>query len=228
MPAEHRLTMAETGIYGKHPGFGDFIASGLAENWPIFGDWAQEVLGLWRDGAGPDWQADFDAGRAVRFWIGPALCGNEQAMRGVWLPSRDRSSRRFPLVVAQAGGLPPVLDPAQEFYNAAARSVAELAGIDVFDPRQARAALDLPQPQGNVPQWPRFWAVNRSLPVVELWHELAATDHAHASAARSYWWFATETETEGGSGALCCQGWPDPRELGWLIAGGKPAVEDAS
>ncbi|WJS86875.1 type VI secretion system-associated protein TagF [Paracoccus sp. TOH] len=218
MSAEHRLTAGAAGLYGKHPGFGDFISAGLAEGWQGFGDWAQAVLGQWRDAAGPDWQAQFDAAPAVCFWIGPALTGAGQALRGVWLASRDRSGRRFPLIVAQAGGTPPVLDAAQDFYRAAHRALLDMLGAEGFDPREAARALDLPPPGHAAPGWPGFWAANPSLPPEGLLAQLAATDHAHATASRSYWWFqAAET---GSSGLLCCQGWPSPPEIGWLIAGG--------
>ncbi|CAM3061424.1 type VI secretion-associated protein, BMA_A0400 family [Paracoccus aminovorans] len=218
MPAEHRLSAGAAGLYGKHPGFGDFISAGLAEAWPAFADWAQASLGLWRDAAGPDWQARFDAAPVVGFWIGPALIGAGQALRGVMAPSRDRSGRRFPLALAQAGGTPPVLDTAQDFHRAAGQALAALLAADGFEPREAAQALDLPAPGTPAPDWPGFWAGNPALPPQQLLGQLAVADHAHATAARSYWWFG---EGEAGpSGVLCCQGWPTPAELGWLIAHG--------
>ena len=55
---------------------------------------------------------------------------------------------------------------------------------------------------------------------------LAATDHAHAAAARSYWWFSGPEGDH--AGLLACQGWPGPDELGWLIAGGHVARDEGN
>ncbi|MDQ7774649.1 type VI secretion system-associated protein TagF [Paracoccus aminovorans] len=219
MPAEHRLTAGAAGLYGKHPGFGDFISAGLAEGWPGFADWLQAGLGEWREAQGPDWQPRFDAAPVVRFWIGPALTGAGQALRGVMAPSRDRSGRRFPLVLAQAGGAPPVLEPGQDFHDAAEAALAGLLAADSFDPRAAAAALALPAPGPPVPDWPGFWAANPALSPERLLAQLAMADHAHATAGRSYWWFGAG---DGPSGAACCQGWPGVAELGWLIARAAP------
>ena len=222
MSAEHRLE-GGAGLYGKHPAFGDFISAGLGERWRTVADWAEAALGGWREAAGPDWQARFDAAPGLCFWIGPALAGG-QALRGAWVPSRDRTGRRFPLVVAQAGGLPPVLDGGDEFYRAALAALARLAALPAFEPREALAGLDLPPATGDAPSWPTFWAVNPQLSPLHLLGQLAATDHAHAAAARSYWWFSGPAGDQ--AGVLACQGWPGPAELGWLIAGGQTEGDD--
>lgn len=221
MSAEHRLE-GGAGIYGKHPGFGDFIAAGLGEGWRGFADWAEAALGGWREATGPDWQARFDAGPPLCFWIGPALAGQTlsgQALRGAWLPSRDRTGRRFPLVVAQPGGAPPVIARDGQFYQAALAALTRLTALPEFDAREAVTALDLPPAQDAMPGWPTFWAVNAQMAPLDLLEQLAATDHAHAAAARSYWWFAGPEGDH--AGVLACQGWPGPAELGWLIAGGQ-------
>ena len=223
MSAEHRLE-GGAGLYGKHPAFGDFISAGLGEGWRGFADWAEAALGGWREGAGPDWQARFDAAPPLCFWIGPALAG--QALRGAWIPSRDRTGRRFPLVVAQQGGAPPVLDRAPQFYAAALAALKGLAAEPAFDPREAASGLDLPPAQETPPAWPTFWAVNPQLSPLELLERLAATDHAHAAAARSYWWFSGPEGDH--AGLLACQGWPGPDELGWLIAGGHVARDEGN
>lgn len=217
MSAEHRLEGA-AGLYGKHPAFGDFITAGLGEGWRGLADWAEASLGAWRETAGPDWQAHFDAAPALCFWIGPALTG-QQALRGTWMPSRDRTGRRFPLVVAQAGGLPPVLDADQDFYGAALAALTRLMGTQSFDPRETAQELQLPAPQGAAPDWPTFWAGNPELPAQDLIAQLATADHAHATALRSYWWFSGHGGRS--SGLLACQGWPGADELDWLISGGQ-------
>ena len=99
-----------------------------------------------------------------------------------------------------------------------------LAAEPAFDPREAASGLDLPPAQETPPAWPTFWAVNPQLSPLELLDRLAATDHAHAAAARSYWWFSGPAGDQ--AGVLACQGWPGPAELGWLIAGGQTEGDD--
>lgn len=229
MSAEHRLTAGDAGLYGKHPGFGDFIAAGLPDGvFAALGDWMQAVLGDWRAAAGEGWQAGFDAAPGLGFWIGGALAGG-LPLRGVWAPSRDRAGRRFPLLVLQAGGPAPVQDPSQEFHAAAGRAMASLFEAKGFEPRDAalRLRTELPAPPDQPqPDWPTFWAMNPGLGPQALLGQLAGADHAHAAAGRSYWWFAAGED--GPAGMLACQGWPGPSEMGWLIAGGvqAPAAED--
>lgn len=222
MPAEHRLSVGHAGLYGKHPGFGDFIAAGLPETvLSGLGDWLQSALGAWRDGAGDGWQAAFDASPRLAFWIGPVLAGGT-ALRGVWAASHDRTGRRFPLLVMQTGGAAPVADGAQDFYDDAGRLLDGLIAADTFDPRETaqRLQAELPAPsQDDQPGWPTFWARNDQQGPQDLLAQLPAADHAHAISARSYCWFAGAM----GSGVLACQGLPGPAELGWLIAGGRVA-----
>lgn len=219
MSAEHRLNAA--GIYGKHPGFGDFITAGLPDDLlkPL-GDWMQSALGEWRSWAGDAWQGMFDHSPRLGFWIGPALLAG-MPMRGVWVPSRDKAGRRFPLIVAQSGGVAPILEPAQSFYDAAAVALVGLQDSELFEPRTVveRLQAELPAAAPESPAWPTFWALNRQLDPASLLGSLQAADHGHASAARSYWWFAGNADRS--SGVLACQGWPGLAELGWLIAGGQ-------
>ncbi|SIS57389.1 type VI secretion system-associated protein TagF [Paracoccus saliphilus] len=219
MSAEHRLNAA--GIYGKHPGFGDFIAVGLPDDsLKPLGDWMQSVLGEWRGWAGDAWQSLFDHSPRLGFWIGPALLAGD-ALRGVWAPSRDKAGRRFPLIVAQSGGMAPILEPAPSFYEAAAAALARLHDSEAFEPRTMveRLQAELPAAASESAAWPTFWALNPQLDPASLLTNLQAADHAHASAARSYWWFAGDADRP--SGVLACQGWPGLAELGWLIAGGQ-------
>ncbi|RNF34471.1 type VI secretion system-associated protein TagF [Paracoccus methylarcula] len=223
MSAEHRLSPA--GLYGKHPGFGDFIAAGLPDDsLKPLGDWMQSALGEWRSWAGEAWQGLFDRSPCLGFWIGPALLAG-QALRGVWMPSRDRTGRRFPLLVAQSGGVAPIMEPARDFYDAAAVALASLHDCEAFEPRSMveRLQSELPAATSESPAWPTFWALNPQLDPASLLGNLRDADHAHASAARSYWWFAGEAERP--SGVLACQGWPGLAELGWLIAGGQQTGE---
>ena len=227
MSTEHRLTAGGAGLYGKHPGFVEFIAAGLPEAvFATLGDWLQAVLGDWRAGAGDGWQAAFDAAPRLCFWIGAAL-GGGAPLRGVWAPSQDRSGRRFPLMVLQAGGDSPVQDPGQEFHLAALRAVASLSEARSFDPRDTalRLRAELPAPPvASAPDWPTFWALNPQLSAQDLLAGLREADQQHAASGRSYWWF--QHGEQGPSGLLSCQGWPGPSEMGWLIGGGFAASGD--
>lgn len=222
MSAEHQLSLGAVGLFGKHPGFGDFISAGLPDDVVRnLGDWLQTVFGQWREAVPDDWQSRFDACPRLGFWIGAALGGGGMPLRGVWQASRDRAGRRFPLLVIQAGGVAPMTDPAQDFYAAAAGAIDSLMQAERFEPRDVATRLTntMPPPQpGAQPNWPVFWAVNAGQTVPELLTELAAPDRAHAMTVRSYWWF--QAAERPGAGVLACQGLPGPEELAWLIAGG--------
>ncbi|MBK4214966.1 type VI secretion system-associated protein TagF [Paracoccus caeni] len=228
MPAEHRLSLGVTGLYGKHPAFGDFIAAGVVDDalQPL-GDWLQQSLGAWRASVGEDWQPHFDRTPQFAFWIGGALAGGFP-LRGVWSPSRDRAGRRFPLLILQVGGPAPIADPSQDFYAMAGQALNDYLNSPRFEPRDAAERLQnvLPKPVDQPqPNWPTFWALNPSMTPQDLLAGLGAADHAHASAWRSYWWF---TANEGaGTGLLACHGMPGPSELGWLFAGGVAQPEPA-
>lgn len=222
MSAEHRLT----GFYGKHPAFGDFVSAGLpGETTAPLADWMQAAFGQWREAAGPGWEAQFDEAAPVRFWIGAGLTGT--ALRGVWLPSQDRSGRRFPLMILQSAGLAPVQDHDQGFYEQAIAHLADWRHQAQFDPAERLAEIqDLPAPQGGAAANPGFWAANPRLHAAGLWAEVAAADHAHAAQGRSYWWISA-LKDQGPSALIAVQGWPDSGLLGWLLAGAPaPAEQD--
>ncbi|MBC9246827.1 type VI secretion system-associated protein TagF [Paracoccus sp. 11-3] len=217
----------DTGIYGKHPGFGDFISAGLSDAvLRPFADWSQAALGAWRAELGERWQSLFDVSPRLCFWIGPALMDGSP-LRGVWSPSRDRSGRRFPFIALQSGGASPLIETDQRFYMIAGLGVQNLLGTAQFEPRDAadRLRAELPNThEDKQPDWPTFWAVNSSMDASALMAGLASADHAHAMASRSYWWFSANEGA--GSGLLACQGLPGPSELGWLLTGGVPQQDD--
>lgn len=207
--------MAAPGIYGKHPGFGDFISAGLpglAESHLV--PWLTDCLAETRDGLGESWAPVWDAALPVRFWIGGAIWGGPH-LRGVARPSRDKIGRRFPLIaVAETAAAPPMLRPDQGFYQGAEAELAAdlpapadlhgwLAALAEEDSADAAAAT--------------FWAANPALGVGDLLAQLEPTDRLRAAAARSYWW--TEAGGDRASAVLACDGLPRAGELAWLLAG---------
>lgn len=193
-------------------------------------DWITLSLGGWREQAGPDWQTIFDNAPALRFWIGGGASGAE-ALRGVAIPSRDRTGRRFPLIVAQGpAGPAPVADPDQQFHDAAEAELLRLRNADRFEPRElaARLAAELPgASQPHPANGAAFWATNPARSPQELLVELAGADFSHAQAGRSYWWFGAQPEAGLPSGLLAGPGLPGPAEIGWLLSGGRPQQAEA-
>ena len=234
MPPERRLNVA---IFGKHPGFGDFLSAGdlPGGGTQLLLDWITLTLGGWRETAGPDWQSAFDNAPALRFWVG-AGPGNGAPLQGVAIPSRDRTGRRFPLIVAQGpAGPAPVAESAQTFYDIAEAELLALSQLDRFEPREAATRLTaaLPPPvEAHPANGAAFWATNPSRTPQELLAELAGADFSHAQAGRSYWWFAARPELGLPSGLLAGPGLPGPSEMGWLLSGGRvprhnPAPDEA-
>ncbi|AUH64932.1 type VI secretion system-associated protein TagF [Paracoccus zhejiangensis] len=210
--------MAAPGIYGKHPGFGDFISADL----PELADrelvpWMTGLLAETRKGLGEDWEPVWDVALPLRFWIGGAIWGGPH-LKGVARPSRDRVGRRFPLIaVAETADAPPVQHPDQDFYQV---TEAALAGeVTSASALREQLAAHLGDATGAVDVAPAatFWAANPALDVADLLGQIEATDRQRAAAARSYWWTGA---TEGrASAVLACDGLPRAGELAWLLAG---------
>lgn len=194
-------------LYGKHPGWGDFLQVGLSPApLAMLESWLDAAMGQCRDALGPDWERVWDRVGAARpvlcFWIGEAMAG--LPMAGVLAPSRDRVGRRFPLVMIDLGTAlpPPVLPGDLGWYagmEAALRARLDEAGAGAGAlPGRAPATLiagleaapvvgaertGQPGPDG-------FWATGAPADVAALLADIAATDHRRAAAARSYWWRA--------------------------------------
>jgi len=116
------------GFFGKHPGFGDFIAEGLPEALRAeMESWLTPTLAQLREDIGDDWADTYDSARALRFWIGPGVLAQAGALRGVICASRDAVGRRFPLVLlsAEPNPAPPPIAPGQDLYEALEEAVAE-------------------------------------------------------------------------------------------------------
>lgn len=209
--------MASPGIYGKHPGFGDFISAGL----PALADshlvpWWTDLLAETRDWLGDRWEPVWDAAMPVRFWIGGSIWGGAH-LRGVARASRDKVGRRYPLiVVAETAGSPPMLQPDQQFYRMAEAELgADLASPDDLHRRlKARTGSTGPV---DAAVSATFWAANPALDVADLLSQLDATDRVRAVGARSYWWVAPSPGRA--SAVLACDGLPQAGEMAWLLTG---------
>ena len=187
------------GLYGKHPGRGDFLDHGLPA--PL-----QRALETWLDGAlaearaelGPAWEGVWAHAPVLRFWLGEAIWGH--TVCGVMAPSADRVGRRFPLVflfVAPdgAGALPPpVTDPDQGWYDQAEAALRAALADPAPGPGGAMlTGLRPPQGDGQAGD-AGFWARRDEGGPVDLWADVAQTDHRRAAAGRSYWWVALTAE----------------------------------
>lgn len=211
-------------LIGKHPGVGDFITAGTLSPDLMRGilDWLAATLGNWREGTGPAWEVAFDAAPALMFWVGPEHAAG-QSLRGAMIPSRDRTGRRFPLMLVQSPAGPgPFARHDPGFDQAASAELARLAGMPTLDARaevEAIAAV-LPRPgeDDGAPVSTTFWALNPTLGPGELMADLAMTEAHHAQAGRSVWWFAAEGQP---TGLLSCANWPEAVQMGWLLSGGR-------
>lgn len=179
-------------VYGKHPGWGDFVSSGLPG--PLLARlevWLDATLAACRDDLGAEWPKVWAEAPPLRFWLGEAAFG--QVLCGVLLPSQDRVGRRFPLLLMALGGPPPpVVDPSQGWYADVEAWALGLSG------RSDLAALadllaGMPEPEADTLGGPAdFWAAVPGATVEGLLADIALTDHRRAAAGRSYWWVAGE------------------------------------
>lgn len=212
------------GIMGKHPGYGDFLQSGLSE--PVvaaFHGWFDATLPPLRDQMGEGWADFWDSGQDLRFWIGRAVLG--RTLAGVLRPSRDRVGRRFPLILLIEGGdiaLPlgdtVVHDPweamAEQFEQMqsgqGAGALLEGASFKVDAEREEEARLG-----------PTLWAHHPDGDLDALLASAEAPDVERARLARSYWWSPGQQTKETNRAAtwLACPGLPAPQALGWLLVG---------
>jgi len=211
------------GIAGKHPGYGDFIGHGLdPEVTASLTKWIDKTLSTLRESLGEDtWPTFWDNAQGVRFWVGRAVLGRTVA--GLFLPSRDKVGRRYPLIFAADGAaIPsPLIDPDQSIYEQMSAHVAAMvpgsgagALIDGFAP-----VLPEETPE-DLAQGPIIWAHHPEGDLDALMRSAAPVDAERALTARSYWWAPA---TPGRAAAWLGQpGLPGPEALGWVL-GGVPA-----
>jgi len=222
--------MGKTGIFGKHPAFGDFIGAGMSKPMQVaLEEWLGAVLPRVRDTLGDVWQPFYDIALPVRFWLGeavvPAAGGGPVA--GVMVFSHDKVGRRFPLIALAEGAQfpPPTLVPEQRWYDA-----LQALMLEHDTPETAAELADmLSLPDGFLPTAFQggdagFWAIHTAGAVEEMMANVAATDHRRASARRSYWWSAGDPSRTATFHST--EGWPDASVFQWLLAG-NPADEPA-
>ncbi len=210
------------GIMGKHPGFGDFVGHGLSETARAGLDaWLGACLPPLRERMGEAWEAFWDGAPVLRFWIGRALAGRTAA--GVIAPSRDRVGRRFPLILMAEGvGLaPPVLDPAQDFYDALEAHLAAMrpgeGAASLLEGLDTDALGPGPEPEAASAEGPTVWAHRAEGELGALLADAAPVDHARAATGRSYWW--APRGRQGAAIWLAQPGMPGPDAMGWLWGG---------
>lgn len=99
-----------TGIYGKVPIKGDFISRGLNRSVIEKLDfWFQEGLQNSRQTLNEQWLELYSVAPIWHFYLPPGIL-SDLAWIGIWMPSADRVTRNFPLVV---------LDPLNEPFSQA-------------------------------------------------------------------------------------------------------------
>ncbi|MCG7623529.1 type VI secretion system-associated protein TagF [Epibacterium sp. Ofav1-8] len=223
---------AEIGLFGKHPGYGDFLRANVD---PAVGDhletWLDRALSDIRDQQGQAWPTFWQQAQDLRFWIGRGVLG--RSLMGVMRCSRDRGGRRYPLVlIAQGAAVPaPVRDGDQAPYAALTAhfsamqpgqgGAALLDGLQLQLPREAEAEARI----GDT-----LWAHQPNGDLAALLDAARGADAERALLTRSYWWSpATETRA---AIWLGCAGLPSTAALHWLLAGtplatGLPTGEEA-
>ena len=209
------------GLYGKHPAFGDFVTAGLSETaQSTLEKWLNKVMPAVRDGWGENWGPLFDASPLIRFWFGAALTGEHGPLWGVMAPSRDKVGRRFPLIAAVSGAAQPapVQGGDQTAYDAiiaAVRNYERTAGTGAGDyATHLRSAIAQLIPPPADPMEPAFWAARADGDLDRLWHDVAAVDHARATAGRSYLW----CDGPGGGAVHVTRSLPEANVLAWLMS----------
>ena len=215
--------MSKTGIFGKHPAFGDFIGAGMSKPMQVkLEEWLGAVLPRVRDNLGDVWQPFYDIALPLRFWVGEAALPRDVPgpIAGVMVFSHDKVGRRFPLVaLSEAGRMPPpTVDPDQRWYDQLQAMMLEHDTPETAG--ELSDMLTLPpgfEPAASEGGDPAFWAVHNAGRVAEMLANVAATDHRRAARPRSYWWCAGDRSRTATFHTL--EGWPQADVFQWLLAG---------
>lgn len=93
-------TRARLGLYGKVPWRGDFVRSGLSDDFiEPWGTWLHSILALGRTRYGTFWQNIYSEAPVWRFALPPGSAGRK-SVSGVIIPSADSVGRLFPFTIA--------------------------------------------------------------------------------------------------------------------------------
>lgn len=94
----------ETGLYGKLPGYGDFIFRNLSSSFiNPWDEWLQHFVSGSREQIGEDWLNIYLTSPIWRYVLSPGVI-DEHCWAGVMMPSVDRVGRYFPISVVQPLG----------------------------------------------------------------------------------------------------------------------------
>lgn len=210
-------------LYGKHPGFGDFLSWGMER--PArdrLEAWVQAVMPDTRDLLGAHWDQVWDTAPDLRFWIGPDVLG--VPLCGVWRASVDRVGRRYPLMLGLTG---PVTPPPVHVAHDAAPYRALAAHLDGIRDQTAGqggvqglvAGYDGPPADGtpyDAEQAGMLWGMRGDDDLARLFADAGEADAYCAQYGRSHWWHEGTPARE--AGWLSLNGLPDARALRWLLA----------
>ena len=209
-------------IYGKHPAYGDFLAHGLPhEQMAFFDRWLETVLPELKSGLAENWEACWRAAPMLRFWMGPDIFG--APFVGVFIASRDKVGRRYPLLFGLTGVVsPPPVHPGHDEspYNAL------LAHLSAFDTPEGGAkgverlldGLTLPELRGapfEPDQDGVLWASRKDGNLAQLFSDARSADGDKAQLGRSHWWHHDEEYRS--AGWLAVNGLPDVAAMRWLL-----------
>ena len=212
------------GVMGKHPGYGDFLQSGVSEHVvEAMNGWLDASLPPLRDQIGEDWGPFWDAGQDLRFWIGRAVLGRSVA--GILHPSQDRVGRRYPLLFLVEGAdisLPLGEESEQGAWDAMADQLERMEAGQGAAALLTGAKLEIPaEDAATAGLGPTLWAHHPTGDLAALLASAAAPDAERARLTRSYWW-APGVKTKDSNRAatwLSCPGLPAPQALAWLLGG---------
>ena len=209
-------------IYGKHPAFGDFLAHGMEPaRLRLFDSWLDAVLPPLKQSLGDAWEAAWTAAPPLNFWLGPDILG--APLIGVFLPSRDKVGRRFPLLVGLTGVVtPPPLHQTHDErpYLALAAHIAQFQ----VPPDGVRGAQSLvegfvaPPLQGVAfedGQDGTLWGHREDGNLRRLFDDAYVADADKAQLGRSHWWHASLPDRH--AGWLAANGLPDLPAMQWLL-----------
>lgn len=211
-------------IYGKHPAYGDFLAHGL-EHGQFLGldQWLEAVLPPLKAGLGDSWEAAWRYAPVLRFWIGPDVFG--VPLFGIFIASRDKVSRRYPLMFCLTGLVPP--PPIHPSHDEKPYDVlsTHIGGFEVprDGTRGAKTLLtgfEVPAVLGT-PFEDGFdgvlWGSRHDGDLARLFQDARSADYDKSQLARSHWWHPADDLRE--AGWLAVNGLPDTQALNWLLTG---------